>query len=437
MNLNSIYKNKIRLILLVLPVIIIMIIACSAQQQVHSKAEWPAISKETKPWTRWWWQGSSVNKKDLTKVMEEYKAAGIGGLEITPIYGVHGEEKHFVEYLSPEWIELLAYTLKEAERLDMGIDMAAGTGWPFGGPWIGSDNACKYMAYKIYELKGGQRLDEKITFMQEPIARAVRKRIDISDVKEPISSNKNLQELALDQIRFKKPLPLQTLMAYSGNGDHLDITDQVNDSGELDWIAPKGEWKLYAVFQGWHGKMVERAAPGGEGNVIDHFSESAIKDYLKKFESAFKDYNNLSLRAFFNDSYEVDDARGESDYTPDFFREFKSRRGYDLKLYLPALFGNDEEEKVSRVRCDYRETISDLLLEKFTIPWREWAKSHKAVVRNQAHGAPANILDLYAASGIPETEGITPKRIKMATSAGSNISLACTVCCKKDWQFAT
>ena len=38
-------------------------------------------------------------------------------------------------------------------------------------------------------------------------------------------------------------------------------------------------------------------------------------------------------------------------------------------------------------------------------------------MRNQAHGAPANLLDLYAASDIPETEGAEIQRFKWATSA--------------------
>ena len=38
-------------------------------------------------------------------------------------------------------------------------------------------------------------------------------------------------------------------------------------------------------------------------------------------------------------------------------------------------------------------------------------------MRNQAHGSPSNILDLYAASDIPETEGTELTRIKFATSA--------------------
>jgi hypothetical protein len=49
--------------------------------------------------------------------------------------------------------------------------------------------------------------------------------------------------------------------------------------------------------------------------------------------------------------------------------------------------------------------------------WRQWAAGKGKIVRNQSHGAPANILDLYAASDIPETEGQEILRMKFATSA--------------------
>jgi hypothetical protein len=70
-----------------------------------------------------------------------------------------------------------------------------------------------------------------------------------------------------------------------------------------------------------------------------------------------------------------------------------------------------------RVLADYRETISDLLLDTFTAEWSAWAKRRGRQVRNQAHGSPANLLDLYAASDIPETEGAEIQRFKWATSA--------------------
>ena len=67
--------------------------------------------------------------------------------------------------------------------------------------------------------------------------------------------------------------------------------------------------------------------------------------------------------------------------------------------------------------ADYRLTIADLLHDDFTEPWRAWARGRGAIVRNQAHGSPGNLLDLYAASDIPETEGTEIPRFKWATSA--------------------
>jgi len=97
-------------------------------QSTDSPFAWPEITRQTKPWSRWWWMGSSVDEKGLTAVMEAYQQAGLGGLEITPIYGVKGYENQFIDFLSPRWMELLDFTLMQAERLDLGIDMATGTG---------------------------------------------------------------------------------------------------------------------------------------------------------------------------------------------------------------------------------------------------------------------------------------------------------------------
>src|SRR5579872_1542106 len=89
----------------------------------RAQLQWPAVTAQTKPWTRWWWMGSAVDSQNLTANMGQYQAAGLGGLELTPIYGVKGYESHFVDYLSPQWMSLFSYTLREAKRLGLGIDM--------------------------------------------------------------------------------------------------------------------------------------------------------------------------------------------------------------------------------------------------------------------------------------------------------------------------
>ncbi|HLG38607.1 MAG TPA: glycosyl hydrolase [Chitinophagaceae bacterium] len=414
----------------------------------HAQIKWPAVTRTMKPWTRWWWQGSAVDKPNLTASMQLYQQAGLGGLEITPIYGVGGHEKKFIDYLSPQWIEMLGHTLKEGKRLNLGIDMATGTGWPFGGgPLIGAEEACRNFLFKKFNLKAGEVLKDTIIYIQEPMVRAVGNLIHemhgiykveepkgtiseplvkpgaklpaITDLVEPVFTNKNLQALALDQVKFIKPLPLQTLMAYSDKGEIVELTNKVDGKGKLTWTAPAtgGNWELVALFMGWHGKMVERAAPGDEGNVIDHFSASNLKKYLGWFDKSFRRFDLSGLRGFFNDSYEVDDARGQSNWTGDFFNEFKRRRGYDLKNYIPALIKEQKDEQSWRVLYDFRQTIADMLLDNFTKPWHDWAKSKGKIVRNQSHGSPANILDLYAAVDIPETEGTNLTRFKFATSS--------------------
>ncbi|HVS52121.1 MAG TPA: glycosyl hydrolase [Opitutaceae bacterium] len=380
--------------------------------------DWPAITSQTKPWARWWWLGNIGTKQDFTTQMERYAAAGLGGLELTPIYGVRGEESRFRNYLSPEWMDVFDHVLAEGKRLGLGIDMSTGNAWPFGGPWVTSDFSARRVVTKTYALKAGERLGEPVGATDEPLVRVAGPRqVSISELKDPVTSNANLQGLALDQVRFPRALPLQALVAYSDRGEKVDVTAKVGAGGRLDWIAPAGNWTLYAVFLGWHGKQVERAGPGGEGDVIDHFSADALAKYLKRFDEAYAGHNARGLRAYFNDSYEVDDAQGESNWTAHFFDEFKKRRGYDLRDELPAFLGQDTEEKNSRVISDHRETISDLLLENYTQPWAKWAAAHGALVRNQAHGSPANILDLYAASGIPETEGANVAGMKLASSA--------------------
>ena len=420
--------------------------APSAPVRAAQDPAWPVVTRETRPWTRWWWMGSAVDAPGLSADLESLRAAGLGGVEVTPIYGVAGTESRFIPFLTDAWVGALEHTLREAARLDLGVDIATGTGWPFGGPWVGDPDASRNLAYRTWTLEAGARLEEPVTLSQRALVRATGNQIyevadpgggpaapgvqaarpraasgiQIADLRDPVATTPNLQALALEQIRFPKPLPLAALIAYSRSrsGEIIDLTSRVSRAGVLDWVAPSGTWTIYGVFVGWHGKLVERAAPGGEGNVIDHFSRDAIRHYLDRFDRAFRGHSLTGLRAFFNDSYEVDDAQGQADATPSLFEEFERRRGYDLRRRLPDLFeGAPADDVSSRALADYRQTIADLLLETFTAEWRAWAKRRGAIVRNQAHGSPANLLDLYAASDIPETEGTEIPRFKWATSA--------------------
>lgn len=339
----------------------LMTLSLSAQT-----TSWYPVKPEMKPAARWWWMGSAVDKENLHYNISEYASKGMGGLEITPIYGVKGNDANEIPFLSPKWMDMYRYTVSEGNKFGVKIDMNTGTGWPFGGPKVTMDDAATKVIFEEYTLKKGERLTQEII---------------VSDEKQ------------------RPYAKLSKLMAYSDKRQTLDLTAKVI-FGKLDWKAPAGKWQLIAVFDGKTLQKVKRAAPGGEGYVMDHFSKTAVADYLNNFTQAFDQTNSPYPHTFFNDSYEVYGA----DWTPNFFEEFEKRRGYKLQDYLPEFLSKEKSDAHSRLVSDYRETLSDLLLENFTTQWTAWAHSHGTITRNQAHGSPANLIDNYAAVDIPECE---------------------------------
>ena len=65
---------------------------------------WPTPSPEAKAGTRWWWLGSAVDKTNLQWNLSEYARAGIGAVEITPLYGVQGNDKNNISRWASRWI---------------------------------------------------------------------------------------------------------------------------------------------------------------------------------------------------------------------------------------------------------------------------------------------------------------------------------------------
>ena len=63
---------------------------------------------------------------------------------------------------------------------------------------------------------------------------------------------------------------------FGEDGKQIDLTAKVSN-GQLDWTAPPGTWRLYAVSEVHQVQKVKRAAPGGEGNVLDPFSVTAME----------------------------------------------------------------------------------------------------------------------------------------------------------------
>ena len=195
------------------PVLAALFICAVAQGAEPASSAWPEVTPTAKPWTRWWWPGSAVEREHLATQLRQFADAGLGGVEITPIYGARGSEKRDIEFLSRQWTELLAFTVAESRRLGLGVDMATGTGWPFGGPQVSTSEGSSAPTLVDGRLTG-------------------------------------------------RPTSMK----------------------------------------------VKRAAPGGEGLVLDPYSTTALDHYLDRFTKALKPLSPGSLRAQFHDSFEYYDA---------------------------------------------------------------------------------------------------------------------------------
>ncbi len=336
---------------------------------------WPTLTSLNKPWAWWWWPGSAVDETNIASQLHTFQEAGLGGVQIIPIYGIKGGESDYINFLSPKWMDVMGYTVAEAQGLGMGVDMALETGWCFGGPTITRDEANAFVVENTYDVSGGEQFGQN----------------------------------------FSRG-PIQALMAFNTNGDTIDLSDKINASRSIEWTAPPGQWRMYAVSQRFSGQNVKRAAPGGRGPMLNPFYPTAMRDYLKWFDTAFDSYTGPKPRAVFQDSYEY-----QCNWSPDFFTQFEHFRGYKLQTVLPALFGDAPSDEVARVKSDYRETVSDLMATKTDPMWMDWAHQHGFIVSYQAHGSPGNWLDLYADADIPETEMFhldrSPLISKFASSA--------------------
>jgi hypothetical protein len=349
------------------------LLLCCAGMQAQ---QWPAVTTEMRPASRWWWMGSAVDSVNLTYNLEVYARAGLGTMEITPIYGVQGNEAREIDFLTPAWMRMLDYTEKEAARLGMQIDMNTGTGWPFGSPNVSMEDAACRLLTETYIIKGGERRELTV--------------VPGDERQRPVAT-------------------LQRVMAF-GDGRRMDITRYMKGN-KLTWQAPRGaDWTVIALFCGKTLQRVKRAAPGGEGWVLNHFSRDAVARYLDHFTTAFTRNGTPYPHNFFNDSYEVYGA----DWTDRLLEEFLRRRGYKLEEYLPEFLSAERTDAARRIVADYRETLGELLLENFTRQWTEWTHRHGSRTRNQAHGSPGNLIDLYATVDVPECEsfGLSDFRLK-------------------------
>lgn len=92
-----------------------------------------------KPYARYWWFASEIQKDDVRYNLDWLKSNGFGGIELAWVYPLNAMDTTLDSsytprqpWLSPEWQEIVEYTILYADSLGLACDMTMGTLWPFG-----------------------------------------------------------------------------------------------------------------------------------------------------------------------------------------------------------------------------------------------------------------------------------------------------------------
>jgi hypothetical protein len=343
----------------------------------------------------WWWFGGVYTPAEIRENLDALKSAGLGGFRIFPVYPLAKDDPargiRNARYLSPEFLDLVSTAVQHGSKLGLVPESLLGTGWPYGGPYIPPELGAGRLKFFSEQIEGPREFSGRVP----------------GEAKPP----ETLLAVQAAQVSAEGGVDLQTI---------IDITERIEAWELRGWNVPPGRWRLMTFVSGYTGMKVKRASLGGEGLVLDHFNRAALDLHLKHNGDRQAPHLKGAL-AVSMDSWEV----FGSNWTPRLPEEFERRRGYALQPYLSAIF-LPAGETGARVRYDFRRTISELALENFFAPLRDWAHGNGFKTRVEAHGTPADILEAYGLNDFPEGEsyGEQDRRLinirdrKLASSAG-------------------
>ena len=354
-----------------------------------------------RPFVRWWWNGDRVTKEEVLRELDVLKDSGIGGVEINPIkWNENADAMGLKELIwgSAEWLDIVETAVKGAKKKGLICDMIVGSGWPYGGEHVPRNEQSQIVILGTKNLEGGKIY----TFTKQELLDAVT----------PPSSYQNRQS-ELFMLRLAP-----TVMNEFTTGVDLD-NQMENDVIEIK--VPKNGKVLYYLVKVTGFQSVIQGALGAKGPVINHYDKAAVENYLNHFSDILTarlgPLGNY-FRAFFTDSIELEGAN----WCNDMFEQFKQRKGYDIKPYLPyilfkvgemgnaikenygAEFSTELRSTLNRVRYDFLETKVDLFQERFIGTFVKWCAKHGVRSRMQAYGMDCNPLEASMLIDIPECE---------------------------------
>lgn len=349
-----------------------------------------------RPHTWWHWMNGNVTKEGITADLEAMKEIGLAGAQIFNVS--EGIPVGPIAYMSPEWLALLKHAATEADRLGIELCMHNCAGWSSsGGPWNTPEFAMQMVTTSEIEVEGPRQ--GPLSIPQPPSRLDYFRDIAVLAFRTPADAKSRIPSIR-EKAGIDAPyglLPQKLDLPAEAAVDPARIVDlmpKLGPNGALDWDVPSGAWTILRVGYTPTGRNNHPSPDSGRGLEVDKLSRAAFDHHWKHGIEpvlgalgplAGKVLNNLLI-----DSYEV----GSQNWTKEFAAEFKKRRGYEIRDFLPVLTGrvvasNDSSE---RFLFDFRRTIADLFNDNYYDYFSELCKKRGILASIEPYDGPFECL---------------------------------------------
>lgn len=343
-----------------------------------------------RPWVYWFWLNGNITREGITADLEAMQRVGIGGVLIMEVD--QGVPLGAVPFASPQWRDLFKHVVSEAHRLGLEVNMNNDAGWcGSGGPWVPPDKAMQKLVWTETQVTGPAHVE--VVLPRPPAIAGYYRDVTVLAFPTPavdVRISDILGKAAFVRQEFILPAsyPEPDTSSIVKCDNVITLTSFVKEEGTLTWDVPEGRYTILRVGHTPTGAMNAPSPASGRGLECDKLSKEGIEahvaGFMAKLISDVGKLAGVTLVATHVDSWEV----GSQNWTPRFREEFRQRRGYDPLPYLPVITGRviESAEVSERFLWDWRQTISELLIENYAGYLRTLARRHGLRLSIEAYG---------------------------------------------------
>lgn len=381
---------------------------------------------EKKPEIRWWLAGGSHTDKTLLESLDDICAMGFGGIEVLTMAESAMDRSKF-GWDSAAWYQSTKTLLEQCNNRGLAFSFTSGPNWQPAVPGLDLDgNAAaqelNFNAFTVPPCATTQGALVPYKLSQDSDHTPVRAQHFICAVAVRLAVQSSGASIDLSSARHPGlfPMPGSDFDTVYLDGDTaVDLTPLVHTVGDahfLTWTAPADG--TYVVFSFWfHSTAQQAMASFAPAYVINHIHRDGFEAQKRYWEKHFFTpemckliHENRKVN-FFQDSLEINTSQYSNLFwSPDFMDEFYHRRGYELTLLLPMVIQYNIgfvtnwltrtahtprflycgwEEKRDLLMHDIYQTQTELYMENYLTPIRQWLNSHGIQLRAQtSYGFP-------------------------------------------------